>query len=80
MKIFFYGRLADAIGSELELKASDGCTVADLRQRLAAEHPEASETLASRRARACIGDCIVPEDYVVSSSDKVEFLPPVSGG
>jgi len=80
VKILFYGRLADAIGRELEVKASDGCTVAELRQTLAASHPEAAETLASRRARACVGDFVVAEDYVLAAADQVEFLPPVSGG
>lgn len=79
MKIIFYGRLAEAIGHEVELDAPDGCTVAELRERLAAEHPEAADRLASRRARACIDDTLVGEDAVVAGRP-LEFLPPVSGG
>jgi molybdopterin converting factor small subunit len=45
-----------------------------------AEHPQAAETLANRRARACVGNSLVGEDYVISATDQVEFLAPVSGG
>ncbi len=80
MKILFYGRLADAIAPALEMQAPAGCSVAELRQRLASEYPDAGETLASRRSRACVGDSIVGEDYRVVAGDELEFLPPVSGG
>ena len=80
MKILFHGRLAEAIGPELDLETGPGCSVAELRDRLIAEHPEAEQPLRSRRARACIGDAMVHDDYVVRASDTVEFLPPVSGG
>ena len=80
MKILFHGRLDEAIGPELDLETGPGCSVAELRDRLIAEHPEAEQPLRSRRARACIGDAMVHDDYVVRASDTVEFLPPVSGG
>ena len=80
MKVLFHGRLAEAIGPELDLETGPGCSVAELRDRLIAEHPEAEQPLRSRRARACIGDAMVHDDYVVRASDTVEFLPPVSGG
>ena len=77
MRILFYGRLAEAIGSEVEL-AGAGCRVAEVRQRLAAAYPQAAE--ACGRARVCIGDTIVSEHSRVDPDDTVEFLPPVSGG
>ena len=80
MKVLFYGRLAEAIGPELELDAPAGSSVAELRERLAANHPAAREALRSTRARACVGDKLVGDDFVVSPSEAVEFLPPVSGG
>lgn len=80
MKILFHGRLAEAIGPELTLASPPGCSVSDLRARLIAEHPEIEPHLASRRARTCVGDSLVPEDYRVGANDVVEFLPPVSGG
>lgn len=80
MKVVFYGRLADVIGPEIDVRAPDGCSVSELRDRLAAEHPDAEHTLRSKRARACIGDALVPDDHLLVDADTVEFLPPVSGG
>ena len=80
MKVLFHGRLAEAIGPELELEAPPGCSVGQLRDRLIAEHPEAEQPLRSRHARACIGDMLVHDHHVLQAGDKIEFLPPVSGG
>ena len=80
MKILFHGRLAEAIGRAIDLDAAPGCSVAELRERLIAEHPEAEQPLRSRRARTCVGDAIVHDNYVLQASDTIEFLPPVPGG
>jgi molybdopterin converting factor small subunit len=80
VKVLFYGRLAEAIGPEVEIEMPPGCSVEELRERLIAEHPEAEQTLRSKRARACVGDALVHEDHVLEAADRVEFLPPVSGG
>lgn len=80
MKVLFYGRLAEAIGLELEVDAPSGSSVAELRERLIAEHPEAERPLRSKRALACVGDTLVRESHVLRACDTVEFLPPVSGG
>ena len=56
LKVLFYGRLAEAIGSELEIHAPPGCSVAELRERLIAEHPRAEQPLRARRALTCVGD------------------------
>lgn len=76
--IRFYGRLAEAIAPAIE---SDGeCSVAQLRERLAGDHPQAAATLGSKSSRACVGDQIVRDDFFLSAGEAVEFLPPVSGG
>jgi molybdopterin converting factor small subunit len=80
VKILFYGRLADAIGSELEIAASLGSSVGDLRNSLIAAHPEIEGVLRSKRALTCVGDRLVRDDYRLADGDIVEFLPPVSGG
>lgn len=80
MKVLFYGRLAEVIGPELETKAQPGCSIGELRDRLIAEHPRAEHTLRSTRARACVGNVLVQDDYVLAETEMVEFLPPVSGG
>ena len=80
MKVLFYGRLAETIGPELEIDAPAGCSVAELRDRLIAEHPQAEQPLRAKRALACVGGALVRDSYVLKSADSVEFLPPVSGG
>jgi molybdopterin converting factor small subunit len=80
VKVLFYGQLAETIGPELEIETPPGFSVAQLRERLIAAHPEAEQPLRNRRARACVGDAVVHEDHVLEAADRVEFLPPVSGG
>ena len=80
LKVLFYGRLAEAIGSELEIDAPPGCSVAELRERLIAERPRAEQPLRARRALTCVGDSVVRDTYVLQAADRIEFLPPVSGG
>jgi molybdopterin converting factor small subunit len=80
VKVLFYGRLAEAIGAELEIGASPGSLVGDVRNRLAAEYPHAADVLRSRRARTCVADKLVHDDYRLADGDTLEFLPPVSGG
>lgn len=77
MRIRLYGRLADAIAPEIDLAAA-GCTVGDVRRRLADDHAAAAHSLA--RSRALIADRMVGDGQPVSESDELEFLPPVSGG
>jgi len=80
MKILFYGRLAEAIALELEVGASPGSSVADVRERLAAEHPGAAAVLRNERALSLVRDRLVRDDYCLAAGDTLEFLPPVSGG
>jgi molybdopterin converting factor small subunit len=80
VKVAFYGSLAQAVGKELDIDAPAGCSIEELRNKVIAEYPQAEETLRNKRARACVGDTIVHDSYVLSTSDRVEFLPPVSGG
>jgi molybdopterin converting factor small subunit len=78
LKVLFYGRLAETIGSELDMPG--GCSVAELRERLIEHHPAAEATLRSSRSRACVGDTLVADDFAIGADTTVEFLPPVSGG
>lgn len=80
MKVLFYGRLADVIGHELELEVASRCSIAHVRGRIIADHPDAEDALTNKRARVCVGDLLVDDDYVVGATDRVEFLAPLSGG
>jgi molybdopterin converting factor small subunit len=80
VKVRSYGKLADVLGPERCVEIVSACTIAELRDRLATECPEAAEPLASKRVRACVGDEIVPDSHVVRPGEAVELLAPVSGG
>lgn len=80
MKVRSYGKLADLLGAEREVRMDVPCTVAELRARLAAECPEAAEALNNRRVRACVGTAIVPDSHVIALNEPIELLAPVSGG
>jgi len=80
MKVLFYGRLAEAIGAELEVGASPGCSVAEVRDGLAADYPDVERVLRNKRALSFVGDRLVRDDYRLAPGDTLEFLPPVSGG
>jgi sulfur-carrier protein len=80
VNVRFYGRLAEAIGPQVEVDVPAPSRVADVRRILAEEFPDGAAILASARSKACIGGSIVGDDHMLSDGDAVEFLPPVSGG
>lgn len=81
MKIGFFGRLAERIGREIDLDLTPSeQSVADLRRRLADLYPESAGDFASRTVRACVDEAIVPDSHIVRRGQKIEFLPPLSGG
>ena len=72
-KIAFYGKLAERLGREVELDLpTEGCTIAALRARF--------EGVDRATVRAFVNDETVREDHVVRPDDRVDFLPPLSGG
>lgn len=80
MRILFYGKLADALGRQMEVDVPGSCSVDELRDHVAELRPAAASALRDKRVRACIGDSIVLDSHVVGPADEVEFIPPVSGG
>ena len=78
MRILLHGPLTQTIGCEVEAAASPGTKVGDLRRRLAADHPSAGTMLA--RSRIYSGGCFRDDEHVLSGSEQIEILPPVSGG
>ena len=80
MRISFYGRLAEAIGREVELDAPQPCAIGEVRARLAELFPDAASDLSSPRVRACVGDRMVPDSFVVTPGQSVDILAPLSGG
>lgn len=80
MRIRFYGKLAEQLGSEVDLTPPPGTdTVRKLRQVLAATYPDVSVDL-NGRSLVCIGDQMVSDQQALSDDLTIEFLPPLSGG
>jgi molybdopterin converting factor small subunit len=80
LKIRFYGRLGEKLGTEIEVDPPSGTdTISQLRNVLAAMFPEASDDLRNR-SRACILDLIVGDGQKLDGNETVEFFPPLSGG
>jgi molybdopterin converting factor subunit 1 len=66
-------------GSELvTLEVAPGCTIAQLRGRLAAQVPALAETL--RHVLFAVGSEYVTDETVVPPETEVACIPPVSGG
>lgn len=78
MKVTLYGSLEDVIGPLVELDVAPGSSVAQVRERLAALYPAASDVLA--RSRAVIDSSLVTDALSVGDAEAIEFLPPLSGG
>jgi len=77
MKILFFGRLGETIGREIDFDLpAGGCTVAELRAKLALAHSD----LGATSVRACIDREIAPETARVLPGQEVAFIPPLSGG
>lgn len=73
VKVGFYGRLAERFGREQEVDlCGEGATVADLRARFDGLDPAS--------VRALLNDKTTGEDAPVGANDRVDFLPPLSGG
>ena len=80
MRVRFFGRLTDHFGEEVEIDATEALRISELRCELSTRFLNAGDRLQSSSVRACVGDAIVPEDFIVEPGGTVEFWPPVSGG
>lgn len=80
MRVFFYGKLASALGHERDVPIDGPCSVGGLRRHLVATYPDVADVLQEKRVKALVGETVVGDDYALSTQDEVEFLAPVSGG
>lgn len=80
MKVRFYGRLGERLGTEIDVDPPAGTdTIVKLRNLLADMFPDASADL-QQRSRACVANSIVGESHKLAGVETVEFFPPLSGG
>lgn len=74
-----FGAVREAVGEkDLSITVTDGSSVADLRDRLARNHPIFDDF--GDRLAVSVNFEITAPDHVLSEGDEVAFLPPVSGG
>lgn len=74
-----FARARDLAGADvLRIELPDDATVADLRRRLATDHPQLSSLL--ERSALAVENEFAVDTLVLSSDTEVALLPPVSGG
>ncbi len=74
-----FGAVREAVGAvELSLSVAHGSRVADVRDRLAADHPIFASF--GDRLAVSVNFEIASADAQLNDGDEVAFLPPVSGG
>ena len=79
-RILFFGRLAEQIGREREVDIpDDGCTVADLRRRLAHD-PDLQMLAPGGGMLASVDQQVVQDDAPVNPRQEIAFFSPLSGG
>ena len=77
--VLFFASLADAVGTrELSLAHMPGDTVASVRDRLIAAHPQVSEF--TETLLYAIDEEYADEDAPVPAGATLALIPPVSGG
>jgi molybdopterin converting factor subunit 1 len=78
-RVRLFARARDLAGADaLSVTLSPGATVADLRRRLAAEHPALAGLLA--RCAVAVADEFADDSLPLPVNAEVALLPPVSGG
>jgi molybdopterin converting factor small subunit len=79
VKILFFGKVAEAIGREVELDIPEaGCTVRELRSRLTVN--AGTDVLLKPGVRASIDRQVAGEDAWVAPGAEVAFFSVFSGG
>lgn len=80
--ILLFGRLKDVFGGSTLPLPPDVDTVAALRAKLAALHPDLADMLHDRTIRIAVNQELVADEAAVriSARDEIALLPPLSGG
>ena len=78
-EVRLFARAKDLAGAEaVRVELPPGATVADLRQRLAADHPALAGLLG--RCAVAVNDELADDALPLPAAAEVAVLPPVSGG
>ena len=81
MRVSFFGRLADLLGSRtLDDAPDDLTTAADLRDWLAQAHPQLRDPLAHSGTRLMLDNEITDWHMPLREAEDIAIIPIVSGG
>lgn len=79
VNVRFFAGLQNVVGAKTaDVSLPDGATVAQLRDRIIAEYPVLEAFMGTLVIAA--NEEIVPPEHVLRDGEKVELIPPISGG
>lgn len=80
LNVNLYGPLGQALGPQIALDIALPCSIAAIRNTIAALGADLGQMVDASRCRAVVEDCFVDDEFLVETAREVEFLPTVSGG
>ncbi|HEY7885117.1 MAG TPA: molybdopterin converting factor subunit 1 [Cellvibrionaceae bacterium] len=79
--VCFFASLREQLECErMSLPADAGCSVAEVRDYLIADHPHWTQVLQSSNLLMAVNQQMARLDAPVRDGDEVAFFPPVTGG
>jgi molybdopterin converting factor subunit 1 len=78
-RVLLFAQIRESAGDEtISVELAPGATVADLRQALVHRLPSSASLIL--QSMVAVNESYVPDDFVLSPSDEIACIPPVSGG
>ncbi len=78
VEILLFGILRDVVGkNRFEKELTEGMTLYDLREELAAVYPPLNQY---KNYSIAVNEAYAESDYIIKQHDVVALIPPVSGG
>jgi sulfur-carrier protein len=78
LKIITYASVKELLGESFEMEVNDGCTIEELKKKIAGRNPEAAELI--NICRFAIKESIVNDNTLIKEDEHVHIIPPASGG
>jgi molybdopterin synthase sulfur carrier subunit len=78
LKIRTYASIKELLGESFEIEVKNGCTIEELKKKIAVMNPEAAELM--NICRFAVNESIVNEKTEIKEYEHVHIIPPASGG
>ena len=78
LKIRTYASVKEMLGESFEIEVDDGCTVEELKKKIAARNPKTAEMI--NICRFAVNESIVNDKTLIKEDEHVHIIPPSSGG